>query len=253
MSDNIPVLLATKSFRGVGQFPTQLVGNGRLVSMDSRCATTSVIGFVQQIATAYLPYGYWFYVTGTIPTWKDPATVDAKLLAKYGIAISRTARTRRKQAGLANLHYLRHDRFFVLLATHGRHHFFAEEANNLRDIRKTPLVICGYSIGFKRGNYKKMAPGQTEAEPDTKWHSRVKIAREPFANIKAQLLEAALDWPVDRIANELYNVPFEPYAPVRQQLRSLLRAINKRRATASLPTLSPDIIRWRRTIVRPFD
>ncbi len=221
--------------------------------MDYRCATTSVIGFVQQIATAYLPYGYWFYVTGTIPAWKDPATVDAKLLAKYGIAISRVARTRRKQAGLANIHYLRHDRFFVLLATHGRHHFFAEEANSLRDIRKTPLIISGYSIGYKRGNYKKKAPGQIEPEPDTKWHSRVKIAREQFADIKAQLLDVALHWPADRIANELYNVPFEPYAPVRQQLRSLLRAINKCRAAASLPTLSPDIIRWRRNIVRPFD
>ena len=253
MSVNIPVLFAGESFREVGQFPTQLIGNGRLVGMEYRCATTSLIGFVQQIASAYLPYGYWFYVTGTIPDWKDPSTVDAKLLAKYGIDISRSARSRRKQAGLANLHYLRHKHFFVLLATHGRHHFFAEEANNLCDIRKTPLIIAGYSIGYKRGNYKRKQPGQTDPEPDDKWHSRVKIAREPFRDIKANFLNVATRWPAERLATELYNVPFQPYAPVRQQLRSLLRAINRHRTTAGLPTLAFDIIRWRRTIVRPFD
>lgn len=248
-----PRLFASESFREVGQFPTHSVGNGRLVSMKYRCVATSLTGFVQQIATAYLPYGYWFYVTGTVPLGKDPAAVDAKLLERYGIALSRSARVRRKQAGLANLHYLRFDRFFVLLATHGRHHFFAAEANNLRDIRKSPLVIGGYSIAYKRGNYRRMQPGQTVPEPDHKWHSRVRIAREPFRDLKARLLEGALSWPAERLARELYNVPFEPYAPVRQQLRTLLRAINRRRATAGLPTLSPDIIRWRRRIVRPFD
>ena len=80
--------------------------------------------FIQQPAVAYVANGYWFYVHGWIPLNKDPETVDRKLIEKYGIDVSKWERARRKKAGLANLHYLRHGRDFVLIATHGRHPFF---------------------------------------------------------------------------------------------------------------------------------
>ena len=88
--------------------------------MVYRCVATSVAGFVQQLAVAYVANGYWFYVTGRVPDHKDPATVDAKIIRQYGIAVSKWTRTRRKRAGQANLQYLRYDRFFVIMATHGR-------------------------------------------------------------------------------------------------------------------------------------
>ena len=103
--------------------------------MAYRCVATSVAGFVQQQAVAYVANGYWFYVTGRVPDHKDPATVDVKIIRQYGIAISKWTRTRRKRAGQANVQYLRYDRFFVILATHGTHPFFAAEAGRLRDIR----------------------------------------------------------------------------------------------------------------------
>jgi hypothetical protein len=37
-----------------------------------RCEATSVAGFVQQLAVAYVRNGYWFYVQGTIPKRKSP-------------------------------------------------------------------------------------------------------------------------------------------------------------------------------------
>src|SRR5262245_16793792 len=92
-----------------------------------RSEATSVEGFVQQRAVSYLGNGYWFYVTGEIPEGKDPAKVDEKLLARYRIDLSKWARARRKRAGFANLQYIRFERFFVLLATHGVHPFFEEE------------------------------------------------------------------------------------------------------------------------------
>src|SRR5262249_58694975 len=45
---------------------------------------------------------------------------------------------------------VRHREFFVLLATDGRHAFFEEEAG-IRDVRKTPIVHAGYSIGHRGG------------------------------------------------------------------------------------------------------
>ena len=100
--------------------------------MQYRCEAVSVEGFIQQLAVSYVARGYFFYVTGRVPEHKDPARVDEKLVARYGVDISKWARARRKQVGGANLQYLRHGRFFVLLATHGEHPFFAEEGANVR-------------------------------------------------------------------------------------------------------------------------
>ena len=38
--------------------------------MPYKCETTSIEGFVQQIACSYLRHGYWWYVTGVVPTGK---------------------------------------------------------------------------------------------------------------------------------------------------------------------------------------
>lgn len=220
--------------------------------VDYRCEATSVTGFVQQLATAYLPHGYWFYVTGRIPLHKDPRDVDQKLLAKYGIAISRPARARRKRAGQANLHYLRHERFFVLLATHGRHEFFDHEAQSLRDIRRKPLIYCGYSISYKRGGHVRRAEGQL-AQSDDRWHSRVQIARGDYRDWRAFFLEIAVQRTAEQIAAEFWKLPFEPYAPVRQQLLNVLRLLNRARRQAGLERISPRVLRYRRRIVRPFE
>ena len=54
------------------------------------------------------------------------------------------------------------------------------------------------------------------------------------------------------LAAEFADLPFEPYAPVRQQLLNLVRYINRRREAASLEPLSFSVLRYRRRIVRPF-
>src|SRR5512139_1638962 len=93
----------TMAFRVVPQQPAFSPGEE---SMEYRCVATSVEGFVQQLAVAYVQHGYWFYVAGWIPGRKDAEAVDRKLIDQYGIGISKWARARRKQQGLANLHYL---------------------------------------------------------------------------------------------------------------------------------------------------
>ena len=73
-----------------------------------RCEATSVEGFIQQLAVSYVRNGYFFYVTGSVREGRDPSEIDRKLIERYGIDVSKFTRARRKKAGLANIHYLRH-------------------------------------------------------------------------------------------------------------------------------------------------
>ena len=221
--------------------------------MEYRCIATSVVGFVQQLVSCYLPHGYWFYVTGIVPRDKDPESVDEKLIAKYGINISRQSRARRKAAGAANLHYIRHDRVFLLLATHGRHAFFEEEAKNIRDVRRVPIKFGGYSISMARGGFKGKRTTGGVLVPDDKLRVRVRIEKEWYVSLKAYLLDVALHHSAAELAAEFYMLPFEPYAPIRRQMLNLLRYVNQRRERARLDTLSHNVIRYRRRIVRPFE
>ena len=214
--------------------------------MPYRAVTTSVEGFVQQIACCYLRHGYWFYVSGRIPDSKEPRAVDDKLIAKYGIDVSESTRARRKQDGLANMQYLRHERFFVLMATKGMHHFFQDEYQALRDIRRIPLRYAGYSISYRRGG--RTANGQV----DHKWHAHVAIDRPVYRDLLAWFTAEGPRMRVVDLAARMYELPYEPYAPIRRQLLLLHRAVCRVRRNAGLNELPMEIVPMRRRVVRPF-
>ena len=203
--------------------------------MTYRHEATSVAGFIQQLAVAYLTHGYWFFVTGVVPDGKDPQRTDAKLLGRYGVDISRWTRTRRKRQGLANVHYLRFRRFFVLLASHGRHPFFELEAGNIRDARRTPIRFYGYAVSYRHG------------------HAHVRIDGEDYLWLKEQLVGSACRRSATDLVAEFQRVPFEPYAPVRRQLLCIWLAVNRQRKAAGLDQVPVTAIRLRRRIVKPFD
>lgn len=203
--------------------------------MQYRCETTSVEGFVQQVAVQYLRHGYWFYVAGSVPLGKEPRSVDEKLIAKYGITASSKERTRRKRLGLANLHYIRHDRFFLLMATHGRHRFFDDETGQIHDARRRPIRFAGYAISHKKG------------------HACVRIERREYERLKAWFLELACRRSTQTLRDELRIVGFVLYRPVRQQLLAIWRAVNRERRLAGFESLCVDSVPWKRRAVRPFD
>lgn len=203
--------------------------------MPYRCEATTLEGFVQQLACGYLQHGYWFYVTGQIPAGKDPAGVDQKLLERYSVAASRWERSRRKRAGLGNAHYIRLDRFFVLLATHGHDVFFELEGDHVRDARRIPVKVGGYALSYRHG------------------HPHVRIERGTYLRLKAHFLELAKHRSVEKLAGEFYTVPFEPWAPVRSQLRCILRAVNRERQRQGYTRVPIHCLPWRRRIVKPFD
>ncbi len=99
----------------------------------------------------------------------------------------------------------------------------------------------GYSIGCRRGRGSRM------------WHASVRIDYRLFRETKARLERLALQRSVDELSRELRLMPFEAYAPVRDQLWILLRAINRRRRAAGLELLPNAVVGWRRVPVRPFE
>ncbi len=215
--------------------------------MQYRAEATSLVGFVQQIACCYLRHGYWWYVTGCIPDKKDPESVDRKLIAKYGIDVSEATRSRRKRLGRANLQYLRHGRFFVLLATKGEHAFFEDEQKSVRDIRRTPITYCGYSISYRAGGRTR------KGERDPRWHAHVEIERRQYLVLRDHFLELAVRRSEDHIGAMFQRLPFEPYAPLRRQQLNILRAVNRRRKRANREPVPASSLRLKRRIVKPFE
>lgn len=203
-----------------------------------RCEAVSVVAFVQRLAVDLVQHGHWFYVTGTVPDSKDPRAVDEKLIDRYGLAISKWARARRKEAGIASVQYVRHGRFFVLIATKGRHHFFEAEPN-VQDIRRRPIRFAGYSISYRRG-------------VDRRFHVSVRIAADDYLRLKSYLVDLAPRRSVENLISEFQNLPFEPYAPVRRQLLNILRAVNRVRQTAGFESVPLSALRLRRRIVKPL-
>lgn len=202
--------------------------------MQYRCVTTSVAGFIQQVAVSYVARGYWFYVAGCVPPKKDPEHVDQKLIARYGIAVSQKERCRRKRAGLSNMQYIRHERFFLLMASHGQHVFFEEEAGQVRDARRAPIQYAGYAISYRNQRVC------------------VRIAVDEYARLKAHFLELACRRSVDALAGEFACVRMQPYAPVRVQMLNIWRAVNRARRAAGLETMPIEGVPWKRGIVPPF-
>lgn len=203
-----------------------------------RCETSSVAGFIQQLAVGYVQHGHFFYVTGQVPDGKDVHAVDRKLIERYGLDVSKWTRAREKGKGGASVQYLRYGRFFVLIATAGRHEFFEGE-KGVRDLREHPIRFAGYSISYRRG-------------VDRRFHVSVRIAPDEYLRLKAFFVDLACHQSVDGLAAEFSRLPFEPYAPVRRQLLNLLRAVNRERHAAGFEPVPVGALRLRRRIVKPF-
>ena len=205
--------------------------------MQYRCVAVSREAFVQQLAN-YVAAGYWRYVSGSIPLHKNPADVDRKLVGQYGIDMSKWARSRRRKAGGGNVHYLRHERTFVLLVSPGPHPLVEHEPN-VRDIRRAPLRFHGYSIGCGVGT-------------DGRWHASVRIHADEYRRLKSHLLQLAVHRTSEDLAGEFQRLNFVPFARVRRQLLNLLRAVNRQRRLAGYELLPFTVLDLRRAPVKVF-
>ena len=221
--------------------------------MKYQCVTTTVPGFVQQLAVQYVAHGYRWYVEGRIPESKDRESVLEKLVATYAITHDKTERWRRKRRGVPNVQLLCFERLWVLVATKGElwreHPFYrtfssyrpksgaVPERKGYRDLAKHPLQFEGYSIGWSNG------------------HASVRIARAVYLREKAYFEEKATKWRGELLVEEMQKrlLRFEQYAPVRTQLGRILRAVNRERRRAGYSPIPKTVLWADRCIYRPFE
>lgn len=214
--------------------------------MPYRCIASSPEGLVQQVAVSYLRHGYWWYVTGRIPSSKDPESVDRKLIAKYEIDQTDRQRAHRKKRGLANMQYIRYGNWFLLLVTEGHHPFKQQERNRIRDCRRHPIKFEGYSISYRRAGISPVGGGKP------KWHACVRIDPQTYKQLKAFFIDRACHRSVDNLAKDFGRVPYARFAPIRRQLLTIQRSVNQARSSIGYELIPTGALRLRRKIVRPF-
>jgi hypothetical protein len=203
--------------------------------MEYRCEATSLEGFVQQLAVCYVGRGYYYYVLGQVPERKDPRDVDRKLVTRYGITAKKWQRAYRKQQGKANMQYIRFGRTFVLLCTEGEHVFRERERGNIRDARKVGIRVGGYLVSYRNG------------------HVQVRMDDDTYRQLKAYYVDLACRRTKDKLVQEFYRAPFEPYAPIRRQMFNILREANRKRKRAGYELVPTCAIWLKRRVVRPFE
>ncbi len=207
------------------------------------CEPATLDGFLSQLVR-YVASGHYFYVTGMVPERKDPEQVDRKLVELYGIGGPKWERARRRLGEQAGMHYLRHGRFFVLMATHGRHIFFTDHEKNLCDIRRTALRVKGYSIRY------------TFSEVEKRWKVFVRLDKETYRSVKAHFIDLATRpsyRETDRLVQEFLTLPFQGYGPVRAQVLAIINAVNHERRRAGYGQLPTDIVPRMRPVRQVFD
>lgn len=205
--------------------------------MSQQYVAASVVGFVRHLALYHVSRGYEFYLTGYVPERKrsSPEEVDRAMVEKYGVAMSKYARHRRRRAGEAAVAYLRHGDFWIMVATAGRHRFFDENADSIKSFRRRPLVFGGYSIGIRSG----------------KLH--VELADDFYRELRGYLVNQAVHRSAKKLVEEIYEIPVEPFGPVQRQLRKILREVNAERKTAGMARVPGRAIPCRLRVVRLSD
>lgn len=228
------------------------------INHDYRYVASSRVGFIQQVACSYVSNGYRFHVSGEVPARMEPEKLDEKLLSKYSIRKTDAQRYYAKSIGRANIQYIRFERDYLMLATKGEHIWNACEAGNIKDCsRGEPIQFFGYSIYWKDGRYRPYCckrDREGPAEKDDKKRVRVQISRERFRELKAEFVTQATRRRAAWLATKLFYVPYEPYAPIRQQMLEIVHAINRKRKDAGMKDfIDVNAIRKRRAIVKPFE
>ena len=101
-------------------------------------------------------------------------------------------------------------------------------------------------ISYRRG-------GRTRAgTADPKWHSHVQIEWEHYKELKAMFFGLACRKPASELARMFYELPFEPYAPIRRQIGTIWKNVNQLRRRAGLDELPKEVLPMKRRIVKPF-
>lgn len=245
-------------------------------AMSNRHLVISIEGMVAQLVTL-ISKGYRYYFVGRIAAGDDREVRDSRMLRYYDADLPKWTRERRRLRRLANFRYLRYEDWFIVLATEGeKERFLAEDGKRIRHVTKTPIPFKGYLIGYKQGGYQSVSaherakrnamwteyrecrergePGVKPPRPprDSKWRVRVELDDDTYAGLEAYFLNIATHRQGDFIAREFITLPFQPYRPVREQLKKILTAVNAARKAAGFQRIPLSVVPFKRRIVKVF-
>jgi len=239
--------------------------------MELPCVATSKEGFVC-LVVQLITHGYWFYVTGDTRNNRNvlPNEIDRNIVRKFDANLSRGRRAVRRRNRKCNCRYVRYGKDWTLWSTKGEGEFFEahrakgrNESHQFFDIREVSLRFHDYQISLSSRGFEKKT-GEEKAEyraqkmeqkrarergavfeylPRGKRHAksvgRVCIHADRFAELRAEVLGLATHRNAAYLRQWFFNQPFLPYAPVRWQLKTLLREVNKTRRHAFGPSFEP--------------
>ncbi|MBX6313089.1 MAG: hypothetical protein IRY99_09280 [Isosphaeraceae bacterium] len=81
----------------------------------------------------------------------------------------------------------------------------------------------------------------------------MRIATAQYRELVEAFLASVLTSRPEDLAARFESLPFEPYGPVKVQLRRLLIRINEVRRAAGLSRIDASVLRTKRKTVRPFE
>lgn len=256
--------------------------------MELPCVATSKEGFVCQVVQ-YITHGYPFYVTGDTRNSRNlsPEEIDRNIVRKFDANLTRGKRAVRRKHDKCNCRYIRYGKDWVLWSTKGKGAFFDAhrakgpgERHQFLDIREVPLRFHGYQISLSKGGFEKKSTVEKSeyrakkqqqiaarlrgddyehlprGTRHTKRVGRVCIHSDRYAELRAEALGLAVHRNVDYLRRWFYYRPFLPYAPIRWQLKTLLREVNKARQHAFGASFEPvpdDAIRFHKRHVPAFE
>ncbi len=207
-----------------------------------RCIASSVNGLIKQVICTYFGRAECRFWAKLSPSeFLRPDEQDARIIDKLGLNISRFTRSRRKAAGEAPIHYIRHENTRIILTTNpGNPRFFdyasstnpetGERVGFYRNVMMAPLTIpfawrgklFAYAIGLSRGKV------------------RTRIEKRSYLRLKKYYVSQATKKPIHWFVREFYLTIFEPYGGVQVQLHAIKRAVNEARRVAGISGRVPD-------------
>lgn len=183
---------------------------------------TSKGDLLRRVVFDYLRYGYTRIATIEIPetkaTEEELVRIDRKIETDYRVTYHRPTRIRRREKGEASIVHVRWRRWFVLLATPGRHE--QEGRISWHDVKEKPFHLFGYSLGIGRD-------GKPTVFIVRRTWERIRRIGGVVALRDTQEVERFAAWIEKVIA---FDVP-----SVVKQKEKLRRAINDQRRAAGLP------------------
>ena len=240
---------------------------------------TSVEGFID-LVVQLASHGYFFWVQGDVRNRRglSPEEIDRRQIERYNANLPKRARSYQRSLGKASVRYVRYGPEWYLFWTYGKNPIFEKYGPSapscppqFHDFRTPPsLKFHGYGISLARRGYhkkideEKAGGGRRETGAVTgyrtiprgsrheRWVARVVINEDRYRLLQAELQGMATHRSADYLRMKFYNLPFSPYAPIRAQLTTLLRQVNKARQNVGYDRVSNDCIRFRRKMTSPY-